>query len=202
MIVVFHHCGLFTISNGILVFLGNQLVYLYRPTRKYTYQIIIYSNLNLSARLIPGAAVVPPTTGLWQGPFKRTKGDLILELYWVWVIPCILRANEESCLSLTGFYFFKRCHLCLFAYIAFELDSITPLHKNNCFSHSFYPFLWSSHLARHCIKSVEGWEIVLYSSHFVEDKALLASNKEDAPLVLLLRIKTKQTLWSQMFSIV
>ena len=42
MIPVFHHCGLYIISNmEFLFFLGNQLVYLYRPTRKYTYQIII-----------------------------------------------------------------------------------------------------------------------------------------------------------------
>ena len=45
MIPVFHHCGLYIISNmEFLFFLGNQLVYLYRPTRKYTYQIIYLSS--------------------------------------------------------------------------------------------------------------------------------------------------------------
>ena len=40
MILVFHHCGQFIISiMEFLFFLGNQLVYLYRPTQKYTYQI-------------------------------------------------------------------------------------------------------------------------------------------------------------------
>ena len=39
MIVVFHHCGLSIISN--MEFLYSWVTnYLYRPTRKYTYQII------------------------------------------------------------------------------------------------------------------------------------------------------------------
>ena len=35
--------SVYYILYGILVFLGNQLVYLYRPTQKYTYQITISS---------------------------------------------------------------------------------------------------------------------------------------------------------------
>ena len=42
MIPVFHHFGLYIISNmEFLFFFDNQLVYLYRPTRKYTYQIMM-----------------------------------------------------------------------------------------------------------------------------------------------------------------
>ena len=54
MILVFHHCGLSIISNmEFLFFLGNQLVYLYRPTRKYTYQIIFTRCSNHPEILIP-----------------------------------------------------------------------------------------------------------------------------------------------------
>ena len=49
MILVFHHCGLFIISNmEFLFFLGNQLV-----TRKYTYQIIFTRCSNHPEIFIP-----------------------------------------------------------------------------------------------------------------------------------------------------
>ena len=78
----------------------------------------------------------------------------------------------------------------------------------------FYPgwfasFWWSSHLARHCIRSVEGCVSVLYSSQLLEDKALLASNKEELVLWLPTRLKMEASrrckIWrsfSQIFAIV
>ena len=57
----------------------------------------------------------------------------------------------------------------------------------------FYPE-WSSHLARHCIRSLEGCDSVLYWSQLLEDKALLASNKEASSIVLVLWLPTRLTM--------
>ena len=82
----------------------------------------------------------------------------------------------------------------------------------------FYPgwfasFWWSSHLARHCIRSVEGCDSVLYCSQLLEDKALLASNKEASSIVPVFWLPTRLKMeasskcklfgsLSQMFAIV
>ena len=52
-------------------------------------------------------------------------------------------------------------------------------------------FWWSSHLARHCIRSVEACDSVLYCSQLLEDNALLASNMDPSSIVPVLWVPTR-----------
>ena len=63
----------------------------------------------------------------------------------------------------------------------------------------FYPgwsqsFWWSSHLARHCIRSLEGCDSVLYCSQLLEDKALLASNKDESSTMFVPWLPARLTM--------
>ena len=75
MIVVFHHCGLFITSYMEFLFSWvTNLYILYRPTRKYTYQIN-------NTKLVVGGVTWPPQAS-WNPPSSMLTSPASLGPWW------------------------------------------------------------------------------------------------------------------------